>query len=145
MIAIKAFAYEPQEHENERASNSYLMSVVAVVVGLPIPIINLLATFFFYVANRNSTYFVRWHCIQALLAQLTLFFMNSVGFWWTITIVFRDGVISNQYIAYIITVLLFNLVEFIFTVYSATNTRKGKHVEWWFYSGLTYMICKSGV
>ena len=53
--------YKPAEHELEAASNSYLMSLLAVMAGLPFPIINLLATAVFYLANRHRTYFVRWH------------------------------------------------------------------------------------
>ena len=34
----------PHEDEKERASNCYVMSLVAVMIGLPMPIINLLAT-----------------------------------------------------------------------------------------------------
>ena len=67
--------------------------------------------------------------------------MNSVGFWWTIDIIVRDGVPDNMYISYILTVLLFNLVEFIMTIYAAVNTRKGKHVMWWFFGPLTDLIC----
>ena len=36
--------YKPAEHELEAASNSYLMSLLAVMAGLPFPIINLLAS-----------------------------------------------------------------------------------------------------
>jgi uncharacterized Tic20 family protein len=136
------FPYEPGEHEAERASNSYLMSLIAAVAGLPLPIVNLIATFFFWVGNRNSTYFVRWHCTQALLSQFSMLLMNSVAFWWTIGIVFRDQVISNSYIAYAIVVILFNLVEFIATIYTAIHTRNGKHVEWYFYGSLTNLVCK---
>ena len=75
--------YKPAEHELEAASNSYLMSLLAVMAGLPFPIINLLATAVFYLANRHRTYFVRWHCTQALVSQLPLFCTNSVLFWWT--------------------------------------------------------------
>ena len=49
----------PGEHEAERASNSYLMSVVAVMAGLPLPIFNLIASIIFFFGNRKSTYFVR--------------------------------------------------------------------------------------
>ena len=49
--------YKPAEHELEAASNSYLMSLLAVMAGLPFPIINLLATAVFYLANRHRTYF----------------------------------------------------------------------------------------
>lgn len=142
MIEVKQFDYEPGDHEAEKASNSYIMSLMAVVAGLPLPIVNLLATFIFYMGNRKGTYFVRWHCTQALLSQFSLLFMNTIAFWWTISIVFRDGNVSNKYIAYIITILLFNLAEFIATIYTAIKTRKGIHVEWWFYGSLTNVICK---
>ncbi len=142
MIALKTFYYEPGEHEAEKASNSYLMSLIAVIAGLPFPIINLAATFIFYLGNRKATYFVRWHCTQALLSQFSLLFINSAGFWWTISIIFSDEKVTTNYIAYIITLLLFNLSEFIATIYTAIKTRKGIHVEWWFYGTLTNIICK---
>lgn len=143
MITKTKFKYEPLEHEYEKASNSYLMSLMAIIVGLPLPIINLIATFIFYLGNRKGTYFVRWHCSQALLSQLTVLLINSYGFWWTISIAFSTELITNQYIAYIIVAFIFNVFEFIATIYTAINTRKGIHVEWWFYSGITNLICKS--
>jgi uncharacterized Tic20 family protein len=141
-MIIDNTVYSPTEHEAEKASNSYLMSLVAAIAGLPLPIINLIATFIFYMGNRKGTYFVRWHSTQALLSQFSLLFMNSFGFWWTVSIVFSDEVISNYYIAYVITVLLFNLAELIATIYSAIRTRKGVHVQWWLYGDLTNLICR---
>lgn len=143
MIQIKEFAYTPGEHESEAASNSYLMSLVAIIVGLPLPIVNLLATLIFFLGNRKSTYFVRWHCTQALLSQLSMLFINSFGFWWTISIIFKEGTVSNNYIAYIIALFVFNLIEFISTIYTAIQTRKGIHVEWWFYGTLTTAFLNS--
>lgn len=52
------------------------------------------------------------------------------------------AVISTKYIAYVLAVLIFNLVEFIATIYTAIQTRKGIHVEWWFYGHLTHIICR---
>ena len=142
MINVIKFSYEPGEHEAETASNSYLMSLIAIVAGPPLPIINLIATLIFYVGNRKATYFVRWHCTQALLSQLSVLFINSFGFWWTISIIFKEETITNKFIAYIISALIFNLAEFITTIYTAIQTRKGIHVEWWFYGNLTNLICK---
>ena len=145
MINTAKFDYEPTEHEAEKASNSYLMSLIALIVGLPLPIINLIATLMFYVGNRKGTYFVRWHCTQALLSQLSMLFINSYGFWWTVSIIFTDETITDNYIAYLITALIFNLTEFIATIYTAVQTRKGIHISWWFYGSLTNLICKSDI
>jgi uncharacterized Tic20 family protein len=141
-MIIDNTSYSPTDHEAEKASNSYLMSLVAAIAGLPLPIINLIATFIFYMGNRKGTYFVRWHCTQALLSQFSLLFMNSFGFWWTVSIIFSDAVVTNYYVAYVITVILFNLVEFIATIYTAIHTRKGEHVQWWLYGDLTNLICR---
>jgi uncharacterized membrane protein len=112
------------------------------MAGLPLPIINLAATFIFYLGNRKSTFFVRWHAIQALLSQFSLLFINSAAFWWTISIVTQNSEISTPYISYMLTVLIFNLGEFVITIYTAIQTRKGIHVKWWFYGEITDQICK---
>lgn len=138
-----SFAYIPLEYEREKASNSYLMSVVALIAALPLPIINLIATLVFYFSNRKSTYFVRWHCTQALLSQLSLLPVNSIGFWWTVSIILSSETITSNYIAYLITLIILNVVEFIATIYSAIQTRKGYHIHWWFYGDLTNLICKA--
>jgi uncharacterized membrane protein len=138
----KPFYYKPSDHEAEKASNSYLMSLIAIMAGFPLPIINLLATLGFYIGNRKSTYFVRWHCMQALLSQLTLLLVNSYGFWWTVYILFGDAPITNDYLAYIISVFIFNLLELFATIYSAIQVRKGKHVSWLFFGSLTDILCK---
>ena len=142
-MIVSKFNYKPADSELERASNSYLMSLVAVLGGLPLPIMNLLASVFFYLGNRKSTSFVKWHCTQALFAQLGMFFFNTVGFWWTISIIFKNGIATNYYVAYMITIVLFNLVEFISTLYLAIQTRKGNHVEMYFFSDITNLICKT--
>lgn len=136
------FAYKPSEHESERASNSYLMSLVAVVAGLPFPIVNMLASLFFYVANRNGTYFVRWHCLQAFYSQLALLPVNSISFWWTFSILFQEEKPTNQYFAYLFTVIIFNLTEFVSTMYAAIKVRKGEHVEFFFFGPMTNATCK---
>lgn len=136
------FSYVPSEHEAEKASNSYLMSLVAVVAGLPFPIVNMLASLFFYLANRKGTYFVRWHCLQAFYSQLALLPVNSISFWWTFSILFQDEKPTNQYFAYLFTIIIFNLIEFISTMYGAIQTRKGIHVEFFFFGNLTNATCK---
>ena len=130
------------DYEAEKASNSYLMSLLALLMGMPLPIVNLIATVIFFIGNRRSTYFVRWHCTQALLSQLSVFFLNSYAFWWTISIVFTDAEISNNYIAYVITITLFNLFEFVSTIYTAIEVRKGKHVRWWIIADVTDKLIK---
>lgn len=135
-------AYIPDEHESEKASNSYLMSLIAGIAGLPLPIINLVATLFFLLGNRKASYFVRWHCNQALFSQLSLLVVNTWGFWWTMKLIFGSENISNSYIAYIILVLIVNVIEAIATVYAAVQTRKGIHVRFELFGDITDLVVK---
>ncbi len=153
----------PQEYQ--QASNSYLMSVVAVMAGLPLPIINVLASFGYYLAYRKSSYFVRWHCIQATLAQLIMLPFNSFLFWWTVSIIFSNDAVSFRdierhtyyehhvtlmdlftsatlyYWLYLSLVLFFNLIEFFSVIYTAIHVKKGHNVRWFLISNITDMLC----
>jgi hypothetical protein len=144
MWSTPQFAYRPDEYESEKASNSYLMSVIAVMAGLPFPVINLVATAVFFFANRGERFFVRWHCTQALLSQAAMLAMNAPGVWWTAAIIFGPASVTNLYISYILTIVLFNLLEFIATVYAAIETRKGRHVEWWVFGPMTNALVRAG-
>lgn len=142
MWSTPPFTYRPDEYESEKASNSYLMSVIAVMAGLPFPVINLVATGFFFFANRRGRFFVRWHCTQALISQAAMLSMNAPGVYWTLTIIFGSATVSNPYLSYIITIIIFNLLEFIATMYAAIETRKGRHVEWWVFGPLTNALVR---
>lgn len=135
-------AIETNEYEQERASNIYLMSLAIVIAGLPFPIINFLATFFMYLSNRSGSYFIRWHSLQALLSQGVIALLNASGIIWTMSVIFGQEKLSNSYIAFILTIVVFNLGELAGTIYAAIQTRKGQHVEFWFFGPLTDLICK---
>lgn len=133
---------KPHEHELEAASNSYLMSLLVAMIGLPFPIVNLIATIIFFLANRRQTYFVRWHCMQALVSQLPLFCTNSILFWWMVRVLIGWTSLSSFYFAYLFTVLLFNFIDFIATIHTMIAVRQGKQVEWYVYGPLTHLLCK---
>jgi hypothetical protein len=141
-MSIDLSTYKPSHDEAEDASNSYLMSLIAIIVGVPLPIVNLIATIIFYLNNLKSSYFVRWHAIQTLLSQLSVLFVNSFGFWWTVDIIFFDEQFTSKYVAYIITLIIFNIIEFIATIYTAIQVRKGIHVSWFIYGEFTNVICR---
>jgi hypothetical protein len=152
-------------HEYEQASNSYMMAVVAVIAGLPFPIINLIATVGYYLAHRKASYFVRWHCIQAALGQIVLIPFNSIAFAWTLGILFggrgflglydipRRYYVDNQlpfddysgaglaYWLYITFIIILNITEFIVVVATASRVKKGHNVRWFVLANITDKLC----
>lgn len=131
-----------EDIDREKASNAYLMSLVALMAGLPLPVLNLLASVIFSLLNRKGSYFVRWHCTQVLISQISVFFLNSFGFTWTMRIIFFDLSPSNEWIAYVILVLLVNLLEIIGTLVSAIRIRKGKESSWWLFGPITDQLVR---
>ncbi len=143
IIRMNTFSYTPTDHEAEKASNGYLMSLIAVMAGLPLPILNLLATFIFYRHQRKGTPFVRWHASQALYSQVALICLNSPGFYWTLSILLGKTEISNLYISYMLLIIILNISEFIATIYTMIQVRKGRHVSWWLFGDLAQLNTKS--
>lgn len=132
----------PSFAEREKASNSYLVSLLVSVVGLPFPFLNLLAMFFFNYVHRRDTYFVRWHCMQAMFSQLGQFLINNVLWWWTVAIFLGPLAFGSTYIAFLITVLIYNFIDLIATATTASNIRKGASPQWYVYGVLTDIFCK---
>lgn len=136
------YNYHPREDEKEKTSFCYLASVAATAVGLPFPIINLFASILFFISNRRATYFVKWHCTQALLSQFTVFVINTIALVWTLRILFGSLAATDSYFGFVITVLIFSVIEFVVNITAAIKLRKGIHTEWWFWGALTYAVLK---
>lgn len=156
---------QPHPYDYEQASNAYLMSVVAVTAGLPLPIINVVASLIFFLAKRKASYFVRWHALQGVLAQLVVMPFNSVAFAWTLSVIlqrhpfgswnlphryytnsvsyndFSSVTASALYWAYIIFVVVLNIIEFIAVISTAIQVRKGKNVRWFIIANITDALC----
>lgn len=143
-------------YEAEQAANAYLMSVVAVIAGLPLPIINVLASLLFFAAKRKSPYAVRWHSLQSLLGQVIVMPFNSLAFWWTFRIFFSHldmldhnlhigkeflTFASPAYWAYMCFALLLNIFEFIAVIATAVAVRKGKNIRWFGIAAITDVLC----
>ncbi len=137
MIWIKPFGYKPIESESEKASLGYLISVLSLIVGAPLPIITLFASLGMYFGYRNFTKYVRWHVTQALLIQLFAFCINSIAFVWIILLFFTELPFSNAFVAYVLMMVIVNLIILSGTVYSASKSRKGIHTEWLLFGPLT--------
>lgn len=157
---------EMKPYDHEPAGNAYLMSLAAVVAGLPLPIVNVIATFIYFMAQRKASYAVRWHSLQALLAQLVVMPFNSIAMGWTLSILLNginlkeelfltesgqgrivgltfDSLISSSavYWAYMAFVLLLNIFEFIGVISTAIKVRKGINVRWFGIAPLTDALC----
>ena len=160
-MTVKNTTEQIYPHDLEQASNGYLMSLVAIIAGLPLPIVNVLASLIFYISHAKSSYFVRWHGLQALLAQCLVIPFNSLAFAWTLTLLFSHtplklfslqgestlvndslfGVSLIYYGLYVMFVFILNIAEFVATIYTASQVRKGVNVRWFLIANITDSLC----
>ena len=56
--------------EKEDGMGAYLMMFAAFAVGLPLPVVNLIAALIYYSINRKKGRFVHFHCLQSFLSQI---------------------------------------------------------------------------
>jgi len=130
------FDYQPTPGEYEKSANAYLMSLVAIFAGLPIPIVNLIASIGFWFATRKDTRFIRWHALQMALSHLALLFVNGYAIKNTVELVFGYREFSSAIVLYLVGAGLLNIVMLFSAIRAAAMLRKGKHPRWFLFSHL---------
>lgn len=138
---------ELTKREKEDAMGAYLMMFAAVGVGLPLPVINLIASVIYFVINKKKSRFVRFHSYQSLLSQLPTSVVNGVGVFWTLQIfLFENFVITDQFKGYILMAVLLNILYFVFSIVGAIQARAGKMYYFLFFGKMAYhhAYAKSG-
>ncbi|MBT3421771.1 MAG: DUF4870 domain-containing protein, partial [Bacteroidetes bacterium] len=76
------------DREKEDAMGAYFMMFASMAIGLPLPILNLVASIIYYYLNKAKGRFVRFHTLQSLLSQLPLTLLNAGGIFWLIRILY---------------------------------------------------------
>ena len=111
----------------EDAMGAYLMMFAAMAAGLPLPIINLIASLIYFYIHKDKGPFIKFHLLQSLYSQLITSIMNIVFVFWTIQIFFFESmIVTDYYKGYIAVVVLANLLYLIFSVFAAVRARQGR-------------------
>lgn len=130
---------EIPEREREDAMGAYLMMFAAVAVGLPLPVINLIAAIVYYYVNRRKSRFIHFHSLQSLLSQLPTTFMNWGLLYWIINIwLLHDATADDLFYGYIVIVIVANIIYFTFSIVAAVKARKGRMYYLLFFGKLSY-------
>lgn len=131
---------EIPEREKEDAMGAYLMMFAAVAVGLPLPIINLIAAIIYYFVNRKKSRFIHFHCLQALLSNIPTTLINWALVIWGVRIFFTDQVITDEFWAYAIFAGVATLIYFIISLMAAYRARQGKMYYLLFFGKISYEV-----
>ncbi len=135
---------QPEEltkREKEDGMGAYLMMFASTAIGLPLPIINLIASVIYYYTNRQKGRYVHFHCLQSLLSQLPTSILNAIAVFWTVRIFLLEQLpYTATYKGFIIAVILANIAYLIFSLVAATRARKGRMYYMLFFGPLSYRI-----
>jgi uncharacterized membrane protein len=118
---------EISERDKEDAMGAYLMMFAAVAIGLPLPIINLIASIIYYFINRKKSRFVHFHSLQALISNIPTTIINWVAVIWGVTIFLReDWHVTQEFWAYLVFAGVSTFIYFIINIVAAFKARQGK-------------------
>lgn len=131
---------EIAEREKEDAMGAYLMMFAAVAVGLPLPIINLIAAVIYYFVNRKKSRFIHFHCLQALLSQIPTTLINWVVVIWGVRIFLTDLKVTELFWAAVVFAGLSTFLYFIISIIAAFKARQGKMYYFLFFGKISYEI-----
>jgi len=132
---------QPDEIETrvkEDAMGAYFMMFATSAIGIPLPILNLVAAIIYYYVNRSKGKFVQFHTLQSLWSQIPVTLLNSGLVAWTIVNLVRDLSFTSYYWGYLIMVGFANLVYFIFSIIGAVKARKGVFYYFLFFGKIAY-------
>jgi uncharacterized BrkB/YihY/UPF0761 family membrane protein len=131
---------EISKREKEDAMGAYLMMFAALGAGLPLPMINLIASIVYYYVNRGKSRFVRFHLIQSLWSQLPVTLLNGALVVWTVRIFYTQGEFGRTFMGLLFAAVLFNIVYVGFSLYAASLARKGRFYYFVFFGRLAYHL-----
>ena len=134
---------QPEEiemRERDDAMGAYFMMFATTALGLPLPIINLIASIVYYYVNKTKGRFVQFHILQSLYSQLPVTALTTGLFIWTVRNFFRDFEFKNYYWGYLILTGIVSIIYFIFSIVAAVKSNKGRFYYFFFFGKLAYHV-----
>ena len=117
---------EVTQRERDDALGAYLMMFAALGVGLPLPVLNLIAALIYYYVNRATSRFVGFHALQSLLGQTPVTLANTFVVVWLIRIVLTDLEFPSEFYIALVVMGLLNVIYIVFSVIALSYARKGR-------------------
>ena len=129
---------EIEEREKEDAMGAYFMMFATAGIGIPLPILNLIAAIVYYFVNKSKGRFVQFHMLQSLYSQIPVTLLNTGLVVWIITNLVKQYEFTEVFWGYVIMAAVANLVYLIFSIVGAVKARKGLFYYFLFFGKISY-------
>ncbi len=124
--------------QREDAMGAYFMMFATAALGLPLPILNLVAAIVYYYVNRSKGRFVEFHTLQSLYSQIPVTLLNIGLVVWVIINLVKDLGFTEVFWGYLIMAAIANIVYLIFSIIGAVQARKGLFYYFLFFGKAAY-------
>ena len=114
------------------------MMFAGMAIALPLPLLNLIASFVYLYLNKNKGPFVHFHCLQALYSQIPVTLLNLGLLTWLIVILVNDFTFTSEFKGFAVMILIVNIVDLVFSLIAAAKARKGLLYYYIFFGPLSY-------
>ena len=134
---------QPEEisvREREDAMGSYLMMFASFAIGLPLPIVNLVAALIYYYTNKGKSKFIDFHITQSLISQIPTTSLNALLVGWTIRNIVFHNIFTDLFKGYLVMVIIANLIYLGFSIYAAVKARRGQYYYFIFFGPWAYHL-----
>jgi uncharacterized Tic20 family protein len=111
--------------EKDDAMGAYLMMFAAWAVGLPFPVLNLVAAFIYFMINRKKSRFVAFHSLQSLLSQIPVTVGNLAVIVWLVSILVTEMIFPQRFFAFLYFMIAINIVYVIYSIVALVRARRG--------------------
>ena len=118
---------------------AYLMMFASLAIGLPIPLVNLIASFIYFFVNRKSSPFVAFHSLQALLTHVPVVLLNAGLVGWLIGILATQAGFHAAFFWYLFFTILVNIAYIVWSIVALIHAHKGR----FFYMPVVGRLCFS--
>jgi len=115
---------ELSSRERDDAMGAYLMMFASLGLGLPFPLINIIASAVYYFVNRKTSRFVAFHALQAFLFHIPVSLLNAATLVWLIVTLVK-GIFPASFFVLCFITAVFNVVFIVYSLIALVNARRG--------------------
>jgi uncharacterized membrane protein len=120
---------QPQEisqRDKDDAMAAYLMMFASWAVGLPLPLVNLIASVVYYGVSRKGSRFVGFHSLQSLLSQVPVSLLNAGVVGWLIGILATGFRFPPVFFAFLFFTVAVNIAYIVLSIIALVNANRGR-------------------
>jgi uncharacterized Tic20 family protein len=125
--------------ERDDAMAAYLMMFASLAIGLPLPLVNLVASLVYWLVNRKTSRFVAFHSLQSLLSHLPVTVVNAGLVAWTIAAIASPVRFGAAFFWFLAFTVLLNIAYIVISIVALVHAHKGRFFYIPFFGRVSYL------